>query len=215
MARRHRLFASGLLYHVIVRGNQRQETFRSREDYRAYLERLESYRNKHRGGRKWVGSPFASWKDRTSISGFVAEWAKSRLAPVLFMLDIARLLKKLEVPSLPQDIIERVANKFRGGNRWITCLIVCGAINGRGRGCTQPFYMVGLCPTSKRWPSESGKGQGKDTNEVFMKELETIGIGLALSQVEATSSTAWKLTLHWHNSPLSDTTAPKQYFYYF
>ncbi len=48
MARRPRLFASGLLYHVIVRGNQRQKTFRSAEDYQAYLERLESYRNKHR-----------------------------------------------------------------------------------------------------------------------------------------------------------------------
>ncbi len=48
MARRPRLFASGLLYHVIVRGNQRQKTFRSGEDYQAYLERMESYRNKHR-----------------------------------------------------------------------------------------------------------------------------------------------------------------------
>lgn len=33
MARRPRLFASGLLYHVIVRGNQRRKTFRSEEDY--------------------------------------------------------------------------------------------------------------------------------------------------------------------------------------
>ncbi len=46
MARRPRVFASGLLYHVIVRGNQRQKTFRSDDDYKAYLDRLEKYRAK-------------------------------------------------------------------------------------------------------------------------------------------------------------------------
>jgi REP element-mobilizing transposase RayT len=40
MARRPRLFAAGVLYHVIVRGNQRQKTFTSESDYRAYIERL-------------------------------------------------------------------------------------------------------------------------------------------------------------------------------
>lgn len=44
MARRPRVFAPGLLYHVIVRGNQRRLTFRNDEDYKAYLERLEKYR---------------------------------------------------------------------------------------------------------------------------------------------------------------------------
>ena len=44
MARRPRLFAPGLLYHVIVRGNQRQKTFASDEDFKAYLDRLEKYR---------------------------------------------------------------------------------------------------------------------------------------------------------------------------
>ena len=48
MARRPRLFAPGLLYHVIVRGNQRRKTFRCEEDYKAYLERLERYRAKYR-----------------------------------------------------------------------------------------------------------------------------------------------------------------------
>ena len=46
MARRPRLFAPGLLYHVIVRGNQRQKTFLSDADYQAYLERLGRYRRK-------------------------------------------------------------------------------------------------------------------------------------------------------------------------
>jgi putative transposase len=46
MARRPRVFAPGLLYHVIVRGNQRRQTFRHDQDYRAYLERLEKYRAK-------------------------------------------------------------------------------------------------------------------------------------------------------------------------
>jgi putative transposase len=46
MARRPRLFAAGLLYHVIVRGNQRQKTFASDEDFKAYLDRLEKYRAK-------------------------------------------------------------------------------------------------------------------------------------------------------------------------
>ena len=47
MARRPRLFAPGVLYHVIVRGNQRQETFVSDGDYQAYLERLGRYRKKY------------------------------------------------------------------------------------------------------------------------------------------------------------------------
>ncbi len=44
MARRPRVFAPGLLYHVIVRGNQRRKTFRSDDDYKAYFDRLEKYR---------------------------------------------------------------------------------------------------------------------------------------------------------------------------
>jgi putative transposase len=46
MARRPRLFAAGLLYHVIVRGNQRQKTFASDDDFKAYLDRLDRYRAK-------------------------------------------------------------------------------------------------------------------------------------------------------------------------
>ncbi|MEX0805795.1 MAG: transposase [Candidatus Binatia bacterium] len=46
MARRPRLFAAGLLYHVIVRGNQRQKTFASNQDFKAYLDRLDRYRAK-------------------------------------------------------------------------------------------------------------------------------------------------------------------------
>ena len=46
MARRPRLFAPGLLYHVIVRGNQRRKTFLKEEDYEAYLSRLGHYRQK-------------------------------------------------------------------------------------------------------------------------------------------------------------------------
>ena len=47
MARRPRLFAPGLLYHVIVRGNQRQRTFLTPQDYEAYIERLARYRRKY------------------------------------------------------------------------------------------------------------------------------------------------------------------------
>jgi REP element-mobilizing transposase RayT len=46
MARRPRLFAPGLLYHVIVRGNQRRKTFLDDTDYHAYLERLARYRKR-------------------------------------------------------------------------------------------------------------------------------------------------------------------------
>jgi putative transposase len=46
MARRPRLLAPGVLYHVIVRGNQRQKTFQDDGDYQAYLERLGRYRKK-------------------------------------------------------------------------------------------------------------------------------------------------------------------------
>ena len=44
MARRPRVFAPGLLYHVIVRGNQRRQTFRADDDYKVYLDRLDKYR---------------------------------------------------------------------------------------------------------------------------------------------------------------------------
>jgi REP element-mobilizing transposase RayT len=44
MARRRRVFAPGVLYHVIVQGNQREKTFTSDGDYQAYLERLAKYR---------------------------------------------------------------------------------------------------------------------------------------------------------------------------
>jgi putative transposase len=46
MARRARLFAPGILYHVIVRGNYRQKTFLNARDYQAYLERLARYRKR-------------------------------------------------------------------------------------------------------------------------------------------------------------------------
>src|ERR671919_571073 len=44
MARRPRLFAPGILYHVIVRGNYRQKTFLNARDYEAYVGRLARYR---------------------------------------------------------------------------------------------------------------------------------------------------------------------------
>jgi REP-associated tyrosine transposase len=47
MARRPRLFAPGLLYHVIARGNQRQPTFLTAEDYQAYLGRLGTYQKRY------------------------------------------------------------------------------------------------------------------------------------------------------------------------
>ncbi len=47
MARRPRVFAPGLLYHVIARGNQRQKTFLNHADYQAYLERLSRYRKRY------------------------------------------------------------------------------------------------------------------------------------------------------------------------
>ena len=47
MARRPRLFAPGLLCHVIARGNQRQATFLTDLDYQAYLTRLETYRKRY------------------------------------------------------------------------------------------------------------------------------------------------------------------------
>ena len=47
MARRPRLFAPGLLYHVIARGNQRQPTFLADLDYQAYLVRLATYQKRY------------------------------------------------------------------------------------------------------------------------------------------------------------------------
>ena len=47
MARPPRLFAPGLLYHVIARGNHRQPTFLSDADYQAYLVRLAKYQKRY------------------------------------------------------------------------------------------------------------------------------------------------------------------------
>jgi REP element-mobilizing transposase RayT len=47
MARRPRLFAPGLLYHVIVRGNQKRKAFLDGADYQTYLERLGRYRRRY------------------------------------------------------------------------------------------------------------------------------------------------------------------------
>lgn len=44
MARRPRVFAPGILYHVIVRGNHRHTTFQNGRDYQTYLEWLARYR---------------------------------------------------------------------------------------------------------------------------------------------------------------------------
>lgn len=46
MARHPRVFGTGLLYHVITRGNRQQDVFIGPLDYRAYLERLAKYRTK-------------------------------------------------------------------------------------------------------------------------------------------------------------------------
>src|SRR5215510_11894108 len=47
MARRPRVLVPGLLYHVIARGNQRQPTFLTDLDFRAYLTRLTAYRKRY------------------------------------------------------------------------------------------------------------------------------------------------------------------------
>jgi hypothetical protein len=49
MARRPKVFAAGLLYHVIVRGNQQRKTFRSDDDHKAYVDRLEHCQRKYAG----------------------------------------------------------------------------------------------------------------------------------------------------------------------
>ena len=47
MARKPRVEFDGVLYHVIVRGNQRQKTFHDDRDRIAYLERIEHYRQRY------------------------------------------------------------------------------------------------------------------------------------------------------------------------
>ena len=47
MARRPRIEFSGALYHVIVRGNQRQEIFHDEADYRKYLSLLCAYKERY------------------------------------------------------------------------------------------------------------------------------------------------------------------------
>src|SRR6201988_767272 len=47
MARKPRVEFNGALYHVIVRGNQRQRTFYDDHDRQSYLERIEHYRQRY------------------------------------------------------------------------------------------------------------------------------------------------------------------------
>ena len=47
MARKPRVEFDGAVYHVIVRGNQRQRTFHDDRDRIAYLERIEHYRQRY------------------------------------------------------------------------------------------------------------------------------------------------------------------------
>jgi putative transposase len=46
MARPHRIEFPGALYHVLVRGNQKQEIFLDEQDRRAYLQRIQRYKEK-------------------------------------------------------------------------------------------------------------------------------------------------------------------------
>ncbi len=46
MARPSRLLAPGVLYHIIVRGDQRRKTFRDETGYQTYLETLGRYRSR-------------------------------------------------------------------------------------------------------------------------------------------------------------------------
>jgi REP element-mobilizing transposase RayT len=47
MARKPRIEFEGALYHVITRGNQRQEIFKATEDFERYLKILEDYKLRH------------------------------------------------------------------------------------------------------------------------------------------------------------------------
>ena len=47
MARKARVEFEGALYHVIVRGNQRQKIFRDERDRLSYLQRIEHYRKRY------------------------------------------------------------------------------------------------------------------------------------------------------------------------
>lgn len=47
MARQPRVFAPGLLYHVIARGNRREAVFLAHGDYETYLHRLAAYRARY------------------------------------------------------------------------------------------------------------------------------------------------------------------------
>jgi len=47
MARKARVEFDGAFYHVIVRGNQRRDSFRDNQDRTRYLERVEHYRKRY------------------------------------------------------------------------------------------------------------------------------------------------------------------------
>ena len=76
MARRPRLLAPGVLYHVIVRGNHQQKTLLNPSDYQAYLERLGRYRR------------------QLGVTGNIGPWSKEKKGQAGFKFRRVRELRK-------------------------------------------------------------------------------------------------------------------------
>ena len=48
MVRKIRIEFSGALYHVLARGNNKQQIFKDDQDYKAYLKRIERYKKRYK-----------------------------------------------------------------------------------------------------------------------------------------------------------------------
>jgi len=48
MARKIRIEFSGAPYHVLARGNNKQEIFRDKQDYKVYIDRLKRYHTRYK-----------------------------------------------------------------------------------------------------------------------------------------------------------------------
>ena len=79
MARRPRVHFPGALYHVIARGNQRQDIFLAEEDFKTYLSYLSEYKSKY----SFYVYAFALMRNHVHLLVEVKDTSLSRIMQVL------------------------------------------------------------------------------------------------------------------------------------
>jgi putative transposase len=107
MARRPRVHFPGALYHVIARGNQRQDIFLAEEDFKTYLSYLSEYKSKY----SFYVYAFALMRNHVHLLVEVKDTSLSRIMQVL-QFRYTRFFNKR---------YRKVGHLFQGRYRAILC----------------------------------------------------------------------------------------------